>query len=297
MESIEALKRKITSANELQSVVKTMKALAAVSIRQFEQAVESLGDYYRAVELGLLAVMMSGWQRSGAEDSDESRRVGAIVFGSDQGMCGQFNEEAAKFALAELNRIQPEESERHVVAVGARLAASLESRGHVIEELLENPSSIAGVTDIVTELLMRVQKWQVDYGLETIILFHNRPTGSVTYEPTGTVLLPIDRMFFTKLGRRKWPNRSLPMFTIEREKLASSLISQYFFISLFRTLAESLAAENASRLASMQAAQRNIEDRIKELTTLYNQQRQLTITSELLDIVSGFEALSGGKKV
>ncbi|TET33713.1 MAG: F0F1 ATP synthase subunit gamma [Planctomycetota bacterium] len=295
MESIEALKRKISSAKELQSVVKTMKALAAVSIRQFEQAVESLGDYYRAVELGLLAVMMSGWQKSGAEESDESRHIGAILFGSDQGMCGQFNEEVAKFASAEFSKTRSGESDRRLIVVGARLAASLESRNFVIGELLDNPSSIAGVTDLVTELLMRVHAWQVDYDLETIILFHNRPTGSVTYEPTATVLLPIDRMFFTELGRKKWPNRSLPMFTIEREKLASSLISQYFFISLFRTLAESLAAENASRLASMQAAQRNIEDRIKELTTFYNQQRQLTITSELLDIVSGFEALAGGR--
>jgi len=69
------------------------------------------------------------------------------------------------------------------------------------------------------------------------------------------------------------------------------LDSALSFISLFRAFAESLASENASRLASMQGAERNIQEQLSELTMQYHQQRQMSITEELLDIVSGFEAL------
>jgi F-type H+-transporting ATPase subunit gamma len=80
---------------------------------------------------------------------------------------------------------------------------------------------------------------------------------------------------------------------MDRDQLFSALIRQYLFVSLFRACAESLASENASRLAAMQGAERNIEERLEELQTQFHQQRQMTITEELLDIVAGFEALSG----
>jgi F-type H+-transporting ATPase subunit gamma len=75
--------------------------------------------------------------------------------------------------------------------------------------------------------------------------------------------------------------------------LISALLGQYLFVALYQALAESLASENAARLAAMQAAENNIEERLKDLRLQYNQLRQSTITEELLDIVAGFEALTG----
>jgi F-type H+-transporting ATPase subunit gamma len=94
-----------------------------------------------------------------------------------------------------------------------------------------------------------------------------------------------------KLQKQKWDSRSLPIFTTSPERLASALFRQHFFISLYRACAESLASENASRLASMQIAEKNIQERLGELKTHFQQERQTAITEELLDIVSGFEAL------
>ncbi len=76
------------------------------------------------------------------------------------------------------------------------------------------------------------------------------------------------------------------------DDLFSSVVRQYLFVSLYRAFAESLKSENASRLSSMQAAQKNIEERLTELNSQHRHQRQSSITSELLDIVSGFEALN-----
>ena len=82
------------------------------------------------------------------------------------------------------------------------------------------------------------------------------------------------------------------MFTMDETQLFQALIREYLFVSLYRAFAESLASENASRLASMQVAERNIEDRLRALTAESRQLRQETITSELLDTIAAFEALT-----
>jgi F-type H+-transporting ATPase subunit gamma len=79
---------------------------------------------------------------------------------------------------------------------------------------------------------------------------------------------------------------------MDRSALFSSLVRQYLFITLFHTFAESLAAENASRLAAMQAAEKNIQDQLDQLNFAFQQDRQNTITAELLDIIAGFETLT-----
>ena len=105
MLTAEALKRKIQSADDLLSVVKTMKALAAVSIRQYQRAVEALLDYSRNVEMGLQVVLRSRPREEMAMGAVPLSRVGAIVFGSDQGLCGQFNAQVVAHALDELDRL------------------------------------------------------------------------------------------------------------------------------------------------------------------------------------------------
>ena len=79
---------------------------------------------------------------------------------------------------------------------------------------------------------------------------------------------------------------------MDKYKLTSALFRQYFFVILYRACAESLKSESTSRLAAMQMAEKNITERLNELNTQFNQQRQTTITEELLDIVAGFEALN-----
>ena len=88
MQTTESLKRRIKSAGDLLSVVKTMKALAAVSIRQYQKAVESLDDYNRTVEMGLQIVLKERMRTMMQSKAMASKRMGVIIFGSDQGLCG-----------------------------------------------------------------------------------------------------------------------------------------------------------------------------------------------------------------
>jgi F-type H+-transporting ATPase subunit gamma len=101
----------------------------------------------------------------------------------------------------------------------------------------------------------------------------------------------VDLARFSRLRAEPWPSRVLPTFSMEPRPLFAALVRQYLFISVFRACAESLASEHASRLSSMQGAERNIDERLDDLGGRYRRQRQESITEELLDVVAGFQAL------
>jgi F-type H+-transporting ATPase subunit gamma len=291
METLEALQRKITSAEDLQSVVKTMKALAAVNIRQYEKAVESLAVYHRTVERGLHIMLTTRGERTAIVKPAIEARLGALVFGSDQGMCGQLNEQVVAHALEALDDLGTSPADRTVSVVGARAAARLEEAGQSVEACFEVPSALSGVTPMVQDLLLHLEAWHTQGQIERMYLFYSQHLSSATFRPHTVHLLPLNQAWLTSLEMEAWPTRMLPTFTMDWERLFSALIRQYLFVSLYRTCAESLASENASRLAAMQGAEKNIEDRLAELQALFRQQRQMAITEELLDIVAGFEAL------
>jgi len=288
MEAIEGLRRTIHVTRELQSLVKTMKILAGLNIRQYERAARSVAEYNRTVEMGLQIALRD---RAEPPPAVNGGRLGAIVFGSDQGMCGQLNDvivDHASKALARLARRRPNQT---ILAVGQRAAAQLEERGRPVAATLDVPGSIGGVATTVHELLRRIEEWRSRNGIDVVALFNCRLMSGVFYKPRGVRVLPVDAGWIRGLRARRWPSKVIPTYMMETERLYHSLIREYLFVVLFRALAESLASENAARLASMQVAERNIEDRLKELTAQFHQSRQAVITSELLDIISGFEAL------
>jgi F-type H+-transporting ATPase subunit gamma len=296
VQTSEALKRRIQSAQDLLGVVKTMKALAAVSIRQYQKAVESLGDYNRTVEMGLQIALRE--RRGGGAASEQAKvnRIGAIIFGSDQGLCGQLNNIIVAHANEEMARIGVKKENRIVIAVGMRTADILEDTGQRVLEVLTTPGSTSGITPMVQDITVLLENWRFKRQIEHMYLFFNHYVSGATYRPKTVRLLPVDREWLKNLEMKKWPSKTLPMFTMDWEALFRSLIREYLFVSLYRAFAESLASENASRLAAMQSAEKNIEERLEELFLQYHRQRQMTITEELLDIVAGFEALGGTKE-
>src|ERR1035437_7247082 len=147
-----SLRRKFSSAGDLQSVVRTMKALAASSIGQYEKAVRALGDYYRTVELGLGACFResepaaSRVERKGPTDAGA---IGAVVFDSDQGLVGQFNDVAADYAIKTLAALP---GKPQVGAVGERVHARLKDAGLPLMGLFTVPNSIKAITLLVGQL-------------------------------------------------------------------------------------------------------------------------------------------------
>lgn len=292
METIEALRRRIESVEDLHSIVRTMKALAAVSIRHYEKAVESLVEYNRTIEMGLQIVFRNRPGQLAAAKPAHRNRLGAVVFGSDQGMCGQFNEQIASYATRKMEELGVPKENRVALALGVRVVARLEEAGQPVAEVLPVPGSVAGITPTVQDILMKIDEWGAQREIAQVFLFYHRPLAAALYRPHMLRLLPVDLARIRDLEKEAWPARGLPIFTMDWDRLFSALIRQYLFVSVYRSCAESLASENASRLASMQAAEKNIKEHLETLNALYHHQRQSSITEELLDIVSGFEVLT-----
>ncbi len=293
METIESLRRKIRSAEDLHSVVKTMKAMAAVSIRQYEQAVESLDEYSRAVDMGFQVLLQ---QKAGPLFSQQAPQqggtLGAVVFGSDQGMVGQFNDVISHHAIETLTGLQTSNQSGPIMAVGMRVLSRLQEAGRSVAESTSLPGSVTAITSAVQDMVLKLESWQSGQGIGRIVLFYNRPKSGASYDPHTAHLLPMDPQRFEALEKEPWPCRCLPQHTMERGVLFSSLIQEYLFISLYQAFAESLASENASRLAAMQVAERNIEERLQALNGSFHQLRQSTIDAELFDLIAGFEAMT-----
>jgi F-type H+-transporting ATPase subunit gamma len=279
------------SAGDLLSVVKTMKALAAVSIRQYQKAVYSLRDYNMTVEMGLQIVLKDRMGAMLERKTATMKRMGVIVFGSDQGLCGQLNEQISVFMLDYARNAGIKKENRKVLSVGARVADYVEDAGQTVDELLTTPSSTAGITPLVQEIIMIIDEWHFRQNVDHFFLFYNKYESGAIYHPHQVQLLPVNREWLKEIAKKKWESKSLPIFRMDGDQIFSSLIREYLFVSLYRAFAESLASENASRLASMQNAEKNIEEQLQDLHVQFHRTRQMTITEELLDIVAGFEAM------
>jgi len=295
MESLERLHEQLHSLEQLRAIVSTMKVLSAASIRQYEQAVRSLAGYYQTVERGLYVVLKEVSAPPPNPSPREPQLTAAIVFGSDHGLCGRFNEEISRYTLERLGVISDGPPNHRLLAVGARVAASLEQVNQSIEETLPIPGSAGQITLTVQQLLLKIDAWRHQSGVGRVYLFYNHRSQRKAYQPTDIELMPINLQRFRHLGETSWPSRSLPTFTINREQLLGGLLHHYLFVSLFRACAESQASEHASRLAAMQAAERNLDERHDEVTLNYRHARQDVITSELLDVVAGFETITSEK--
>jgi F-type H+-transporting ATPase subunit gamma len=291
-----SLRRKIGGAGDLQSVVRTMKSVAASSIGQYENSVRALADYYRTVELGLGACFR---ERGPAPLITDRKRqtvagaIGAVVFGSDQGLVGQFNDVVADYAIKTLAALP---GKPQVWAVGERVHARLADAGLPLLGLFSVPNSVKAITPLVGQILVESEARPGQRAVTELHLFYNRRTSGAGYVPARQRLLPLDETWRRKLAELPWPTKSLPEVMGGGSTTLRALIREYLFVSLFRACAESLASENASRLAAMQRADKNINDLLDDLNGTFHRLRQSGIDEELFDVVSGFEALSVEKK-
>ncbi|MBL0168827.1 MAG: F0F1 ATP synthase subunit gamma [Propionivibrio sp.] len=292
-DSTASLQRKIASAGDLQSVVRTMKAMAASSVGQYENAVRSLEEYYRTVNLGLVACIHTNKTfapiQAGKRDNST---VGVIVIGSDQGLVGQFNEVLVSYVTASLENMP---GQKTVWAIGERIQSRLAETPFASAESFVLPNSIGAITPLVGQILIEMEKHREDEDISQVYLFHNRPKSGAIYTPVSQRLLPLDDDWQSALLSTPWPTKTVPEVLNEHDRTFLAVVREYLFVSLFRTCAESLASENASHLAAMQRAEKNIDELLEDLSRTFHRLRQSSIDEELFDVISGFEALGDAK--
>jgi F-type H+-transporting ATPase subunit gamma len=302
----EGLSRKISTAQDLAAVVRSMKALAASSIGQYERAVAALQDYYRTVELGLSACLRAdspSGEASGATHAEAPslvekpvgapvRKIGAIVFGSDQGLVGRFNEVLMDFATTNVNSLPGRPT--RMWAVGERMQALIPAPLIAVPQAWPVPASVEAITTLVGRILIDIAAARERGDILELHVFHNRPKSAAAYEPVGRRLLPLDAAWRNGMAAVRWPTSSPPQVIDPAAPALEAFIRGYLFVVLFQACAESLAAENASRLAAMQRAEKNIREILEDLNGKYRRLRQESIDDELFEVISGYESLAHG---
>lgn len=287
VDSLASLQQRADGATDLQSVVRTMKALSASNITQYENAVVALHEYYHTVELALQACLQERPGISMASNTKHAaRETIVIVFGTDQGLVGQFNDQITLLAQRKSHELKGKQT---FWAIGERVYDNLVAANIPVAGQINLPNSVSTITDTIRQILnATTQQWRAEQVTELYLLHHRPSNISGQYETHWRRLLPLDQQWQLHIQQQPWPRNKLPQSLGDQQATLSALVREYIFVCLYQACAESLASEHASRLAAMQRADQNIDEMLAHLQHVYHQQRQNQIDSELFDVIASF---------
>lgn len=285
------VRRRLASAASLGDVVKTMKSLASVRVHQYRRTMRALDASTLTLDRAARALLQLHPELADLDPATPAVTV-TIVFGSERGLCGPFNERMARFAAGPIADVVSDTTTLHVVAVGRRVARRLRSMGIETMARVAAPSSLAAVEPSLAELLDLIEAFRQQHQDARVRLVYARPIGATRFEPRTVQVLPIDQTWLRGLRDRQWETNKRPMELSEPTALVRGLIRQRLALAFMKAYGSSMAAENAARLMAMEAASRSIEERLERLRTQHHAARRAAVTAELLDIQGAWDAHS-----
>ena len=292
-QSLEVLSRRASSMQGIRGIVHTMKTLSVINAVPYEHAARAIEAYHDTVLMGLHA-FLSQMGRLETPPSKTTTKV-LIIFGSDHGLCGNYNEALARHVTQQFG---DDLAKTSIFCIGAQMADALRDQGLAPDTMFLPPASVDGIGRLANLLTRHLDDMQRDRGIGemAVSLSYFARDEDKGQRPETIALLPLDQDLVQELQRKPWASRSLPSFSMPPAALFQALIRGHLFASLFRAAAEALVTENAARLALMSQAEQSVDDRLEALTSETRSVRQSEITTELLDVIIGFEALKAPRK-
>ena len=294
-ETLEVLARRNETLRSIGGIVRTMKTMAVINASPYEQAARAIDAYRATVLEGLHAFVQQYGPLASGTRVDPDQVI--VVFGSDHGLCGNYNEVIATEVARRVTELGAPDGVR-ILCVGAQMEDALVGLGLAPRTTLLSPTTPGGLGRLASALVTRLDELRRGGDPESlaVTLAFSRRGAHGQQVPVTQPLLPLDPELARDLATQPWRSRSLPRSTLPAPTLLAALIRGYLFASLFRAAAEALVTENAARLARMQQAEQSVADRLEQLTAEIRAVRQDEITTELLDVIIGFEALKGREK-
>lgn len=284
-QTLEQLTRTNDTLTSIRGIVHTMKTLSAINAAPYEQAAQSIGLYHETILQGLAAfVHRTGGVSFLSEAVKPNTRL-LVAFGSDHGLCGNYNELVAD-AVTAYTAEQPM-AKQHILCIGSRLGNALLEQELTPDVVLMPPASADGVGRLAGDIVTRIEQLgsgQALTELAVTMVFTQRAEHGYQ-ETVSRELLPLAQSLLRP--RQRWESRSLPDYSMNAEALLSSLIRNHVFASVFRASAEAMVTENATRLALMQQAEQSVDEQLDVVKQELSNVRQDEITNELMDIVIG----------
>ena len=283
----EVLKKRIKTTNDLYGIVTTMKLLSSVSVGQYEKALVSLNQYTQTISLAFQGLFhQEFFSLPNTSNHQKSGKTLVIVIGSDNGLVGRFNWELVQ----EVKKESPLTSMK-LITIGKRLSTSFFSKGLKPDFSYSNSNTLSEISSLADTILTKVNQLISADSFEKVLLFYNKKENN-SFQPQKLQLLPFSEEILKQLKETPWSGRMLPLINPENETLFSALSQEYLIVFLVQALTSSLACEHYIRMLHMQQAEKNIEKKLAQLDLIYQQERQNQITNELIDIVSGAQAMN-----
>jgi F-type H+-transporting ATPase subunit gamma len=288
MASTREIRRRIRGVKNIRQVTRAMNMIAAARLRRAQAKAESARPYAERISEILQDVQAGGVAgRHPLLAKRDVSRTSVVLVTSDRGLCGAFN--AA--IIRETERFLWEQTaDAGLTTVGKKGRDYFRMRGARIDEHFPQPSRDVGIEE-VGAISKRIIS---DYGNERydrVYLAFSGFRSVMKSEPTIVQLLPIEK---NTSGQAAAVHTGAYQFEPEASELLNTLLPQYVEALIYRALVESLASEQAARMIAMRAATDSASDMIDSLTREYNRVRQTSITTQILEVVSGAEALEHG---
>ena len=292
MPNLKDLKTRINSVSSTQKITSAMKMVAAAKLRRAQEAAES-GRPYAGRMRSVIASLATKADKASASPllvgREDVKTHLLVIISADKGLCGGFNGSVARLARQQMTRLQSEGKKVQVYVVGRKAADNLGSEiadktFARIEGVQGGVIQYASAADISGKIIAGFEEGSFD----SVSMIYNQFVNAITQKVTHSSLIPAE---VDNSDDASDAQASFYDYEPEEAEILDALLPQNLSTQIFSALLESSAAELAARMTAMDNATRNAGDMIDRLTLVYNRTRQANITKELIEIISGAEAL------
>jgi F-type H+-transporting ATPase subunit gamma len=289
MASLKELRTRIASVKATQKITKAMQMVAAAKLRRAQLAAEAARPYAERMDKAVsnLAGGMSGGEGQPLLAGTGKDQVHLLVIcTAERGLCGAFNSSIVRLAKEHISRLQGAGKTVKIFTVGKK---GLEQLKRQYEKLIVEQAEFRAVKQIgfgeADQVGRRIREMFASGDFDVATLFYSRFKSVIAQIPTAQQIIPL------VVPAQATASDVSYDYEPEQEELLAEILPRNISVQVFRALLENAASEQGSRMSAMDNATRNAGDMIKKQTQIYNRTRQAMITKELIEIISGAEAL------
>ena len=293
MPNLKELKNRISSVKSTRKITSAMKMVAASKLRRAQELAESSRVY--ADSLSFILSSLAGNTKNSSDLPEiltgrENSKISLLIINSsDRGLCGGFNSNLFRNAKKWISDQQGLGKSVKIMTVGKKASSFYKKTDLDIVASFEDLNSNDRQLQVSEEIKNKIMELFENNEIDEVSILFNKFVSAISQEPTYQSLIPLSNDETSK--EESESNNSVFEFEPDKNELLEYLVPRNFLTQIYRSVLESSASEHAARMTSMDNATRNAGDMIDRLTLTYNRTRQAFITKELIEIISGAEAV------
>ncbi len=293
MPNLKELKNRISSVKSTRKITSAMKMVAASKLRRAQELAESSRVY--ADSLSFILSSLAGNTKNSSDLPEiltgrENSKISLLIINSsDRGLCGGFNSNLFRNAKKWISDQQGQGKSVKIMTVGKKASSFYKKTDLDIVASFEDLNSNDRQLQVSEEIKNKIMELFENNEIDEVSILFNKFVSAISQEPTYQSLIPLSNEETSEDEREA--NNAIFEFEPDKNELLEYLVPRNFLTQIYRSVLESSASEHAARMTSMDNATRNAGDMIDRLTLTYNRTRQAFITKELIEIISGAEAV------